>query len=170
MWFDHRWGGKLKSFMGKENLLYLFFRYYCQRHGGFIPSRVRLFVGLSAGEHKNCWTEFHQTWTEDESQPRTEPINFWFGSRQRGAYVLLPLWHWNHFCPSFFPSQWRELWCCSVTSECVHLPLSCLPEQTVAFLFRWGGQDKLPAAVLRWFLFRFCSFLPHLICVDSLRP
>ena len=34
-----------------------------------------LFVGLSAGWRKNYATDFHETWMEDESQSRIDPID-----------------------------------------------------------------------------------------------
>ena len=34
-------------------------------------------VGLSAGKHKDNWTDFHETWIEDGSQPRSNWTNFW---------------------------------------------------------------------------------------------
>ena len=39
------------------------------------------FVGLWPELHKNCWMNFHETWMEDASQPRIDPINFRCRSR-----------------------------------------------------------------------------------------
>lgn len=39
-------------------------------------THVCVLVGLSAGFNKNYWTDFCQTWMEDEPQPRTDPLTF----------------------------------------------------------------------------------------------
>ena len=58
-----------------------------------------LLVGLSAGFHKNHWTDFHQTWTEDG----TDLISFWCWSRWRdGSRIFfslsITLWHKTFVC------------------------------------------------------------------------
>ena len=34
-------------------------------------------VGLWSRLHKNCWTDFHETWMEEGSLSGINPINFW---------------------------------------------------------------------------------------------
>ena len=63
-------------------------------------------VSLSAGLHKSFWTDFHETWMEDVSRPKIDPINFWIhmkrcrgssGGVQQGP---VPPWLW----------VWTPLW------------------------------------------------------------
>ena len=44
----------------------------------FSPVSICWLVDLSRGLHKNYQTDFYETWIEDESRPRIDPINFWF--------------------------------------------------------------------------------------------
>ena len=49
--------------------------------GFFFPSvPVCWMVGLSAGLHKNYFTDFNKTWMEDGSQPMIDPTNFEYKS------------------------------------------------------------------------------------------
>ena len=41
----------------------------------FLPCLIVCRFGLSAGSHKNYWTDFREHWTEDGSQSR--PLSFW---------------------------------------------------------------------------------------------
>lgn len=47
-----------------------------------------VFDCLSAGKHKNYWTDLHDTWMEDGSRPRIDPVNFWCWSRSFLLTVL----------------------------------------------------------------------------------
>ena len=47
----------------------------------FLPCWFGFLVGLWAGLHKNYWIDFLETWMEEWSQPRIQPINFWCSSR-----------------------------------------------------------------------------------------
>ena len=54
----------------------------CNRQADFACWSFGLFTDLSAGWYKNYHTDFHETWIiRDASQSRTDPINFWCGSR-----------------------------------------------------------------------------------------
>ena len=64
------------SFFIKWSLL--FFPPLCQV--SFTFTLVCLFVGLSAGSHKNCRMDLSETWMEAGSQIRMHPIYFWCGS------------------------------------------------------------------------------------------
>lgn len=66
------------------------------------------FVGLSAWLHKNNWMHLHKTWVKDGSQLRTDPRNFWCGSRRRDRSRSLFL---TFFMTSNFDIL-RILWKC----------------------------------------------------------
>lgn len=61
------------------------------QHNRFIAfaKRVGHSVCLSAGFHKNHWTDFYETWKEDESQPRIDPI--------KETEFFFTLWDWEFF-------------------------------------------------------------------------
>ena len=56
--------------MSQFRFISLVYHYLQQGGGGFY--HVHLLVGLSAGLHKNYRMEFHETWMEDGTGPRTE--------------------------------------------------------------------------------------------------
>lgn len=72
----------------------------------FSPPSCCWLVGLSTGFHKNCWTDFYQTWTADGSWSRKVPINVWCRSEQwfkKKCFYLPSLTLWfgvfsPHFC------------------------------------------------------------------------
>lgn len=69
-------------------LLFIFYYYYSLLlywTVAWLQWQAVWFVGMSAGLHKNDQTNFHQIRIEDESQLRTDPVNFWCWSRQRDA-------------------------------------------------------------------------------------
>ena len=41
----------------------------------FLPKSIYLLVGVSAGLHNSYITDSHNTWVEDGSRPRIDPIN-----------------------------------------------------------------------------------------------
>lgn len=54
--------------------------FFYQLVGGIL---VSWFDGLSTGLHKNCGTDFHETWVEGGSWPRIDPNKLWCRSEKR---------------------------------------------------------------------------------------
>lgn len=72
------------------------------RWGGFVLTHFCLFVGLSAGLHKNYWTDFHETGMEDGSRPRIDPFYFWCGSGKRDESRIFFLTVFNNVTDGIF--------------------------------------------------------------------
>lgn len=68
-------------------------------------------VGLSAKLQKNYWTDFHETWKEDETWPRINSINFWCRSRwERKGPEMLSHSLTLRFSTFFFNFSGNNLW------------------------------------------------------------
>lgn len=67
-----------------------------------------MFVYLSVGLLRNCWTDSHRTWKRERNRPKRETVKWWHGARWVSGMLFLYIsliWHDEAFLFNIFNLQ-----------------------------------------------------------------